>query len=82
MRAIAIIALTSAGLALSSLGAEAAPWCARYPEGASNCGFHTFAQCQATVSGRGGFCDQNSFEAYGYQQPRQQRSARRSWSRD
>ena len=63
MRAIVIIALTSAGLALSSLGAEAAPCCARYPEGASNCGFHTFAQCQATVSGRGGFCDQNSFEA-------------------
>jgi hypothetical protein len=30
MRAIAIVALTSAGVALSSLGAEAAPWCARH----------------------------------------------------
>jgi hypothetical protein len=36
-------------------------WCARYPEGASNCGFYSFAQCQATVSGRGGFCEQNAF---------------------
>jgi hypothetical protein len=78
MRTVAIIALTFAGLSLSSLDAEAAPWCARYPEGASNCGFYSFAQCQATVSGRGGFCDQNPFEAYGYQRPRQQHPARRS----
>jgi hypothetical protein len=36
-------------------------WCARYSEGASNCGFYSFAQCQAAVSGRGGFCEQNGF---------------------
>ena len=46
MRAIAIVALTSAGVALSSLGAEAAPCCARYPEGASNCGFYRFAHAK------------------------------------
>jgi hypothetical protein len=84
MRAVAIIALTSVGLSLSSLGAEAAPWCAQYSGrgGGSNCGFYSFDQCMQTLRGIGGFCSQNPFEAYGYQQPRQQRPARRSWSRD
>ena len=81
MRTLAFVVVTFAGLTLSSLGAGAAPWCARYPEGASNCGFYSLAQCQATVSGRGGFCDRNSFEAYGYSQQRQ-RPARRSSSRE
>jgi hypothetical protein len=37
------------------------PWCAEYPDdmGGTNCGFTTFQQCQATVSGIGGFCIQN-----------------------
>ncbi len=39
------------------------PWCAQYsgddgPAG-TNCGFQTFAQCQATVRGVGGYCEQN-----------------------
>jgi hypothetical protein len=40
------------------------PWCARYTGrggGASNCGFLTLEQCQATVSGIGGFCERNQF---------------------
>jgi hypothetical protein len=86
MRTLAVITLTSAGLFLSSLGAEAAPWCAQYSGGGrgggTNCGFYSFEQCMQTVRGIGGFCSQNPFEAYGYQQPRQQRPMRRSWSRD
>ena len=47
--------------------AEAAviyPWCAHYGGGrmgggATNCGFLTWGQCWATVSGTGGFCDGN-----------------------
>ncbi len=39
------------------------PWCAQYSGralgGATNCGFVSFAQCMATVSGIGGFCVQN-----------------------
>ena len=39
------------------------PWCAQYSGralgGAMNCGFVSFAQCMATVSGIGGFCVQN-----------------------
>ena len=41
------------------------PWCAVYNFGgvgnASNCGFLTFEQCRATVSGVGGFCEPNHF---------------------
>jgi hypothetical protein len=29
--------------------------------GASNCGFSTWNQCMATVSGIGGFCTHNQF---------------------
>jgi len=39
------------------------PWCAQYSDGsggAMNCGFATFQQCLADVSGVGGFCTQNS----------------------
>jgi hypothetical protein len=40
-------------------------WCALYNAGrgggAQNCYFMTLAQCQAAVSGVGGFCTQNQF---------------------
>ncbi len=38
------------------------PWCAIYSKGGGgeNCGFTTFEQCMATVSGIGGFCMQNT----------------------
>jgi Protein of unknown function (DUF3551) len=44
------------------------PWCAYYsgsPDGPTNCGFSTFQQCLATISGIGGFCDRNNM----YQPP-------------
>ena len=40
------------------------PWCANYDSrgfGGSNCGFSTWNQCMATVSGVGGFCVPNQF---------------------
>lgn len=37
------------------------PWCAVYQDrsGIHSCAFATFEQCLATVSGVGGFCEQN-----------------------
>ena len=35
-------------------------WCAYYSGGGTNCGFVTFEQCFATVSGIGGFCNRNT----------------------
>jgi hypothetical protein len=48
-----------------STGAQAQnyPWCADYGGkmgGSSNCGFTTFEQCMATLSGNGGFCNRNT----------------------
>jgi hypothetical protein len=40
------------------------PWCAVYGGrggGGTNCGFRTWQQCMATVSGIGGFCEPNQF---------------------
>jgi hypothetical protein len=54
---------------VSALGAPRAeaqnyPWCANYGspagDGGTNCGFTTFQQCLATVSGIGGSCDRNT----------------------
>jgi hypothetical protein len=38
------------------------PWCAYYGGdfGGENCGFVSFEQCMATLSGIGGFCDRNT----------------------
>jgi hypothetical protein len=51
----------------TSAQAQNYPWCAQYGSGfgASNCGFSTLQQCQADVSGIGGFCQPNNL----YQPP-------------
>ena len=37
------------------------PWCAQYAGfGGQNCGFTTYAQCMAALSGNGGVCSQNT----------------------
>ncbi len=49
-------------LALSASAAAAAPeypWCARYDWTTANCGFVSFQQCLATISGIGGRCEPN-----------------------
>ena len=56
-----------AGLSLVLLGpievrAQNYAWCAQYggEHGGRNCGFSTFEQCRATLSGNGGYCSQNA----------------------
>jgi hypothetical protein len=67
MRAILIAAAVAGAASLIGIGdakAQFYPWCAYYSRGAgSNCGFTTFAQCMATVSGIGGWCQRNPFIA-------------------
>jgi len=78
MRTRSLVTITFAALSLSTIGAYAAPWCADYSgrAGGTNCGFYSFQQCLATVSGIGGFCRRNAFEAYA------PRRARRGYRRD
>ncbi len=59
-----IVALCSLGFAVAFvLGTPAAakgpPWCAAYRTGATNCGFNTYEQCLAAISGIGGYCNRN-----------------------
>jgi hypothetical protein len=60
---IALAALALAGLALIDAGSAraetASAWCAYYDDESTNCGFATFAQCEADISGVGGFCSRN-----------------------
>ena len=56
------------GLLLLTAGnapsASAAAWCAVYDPSTYNCGFHSYAQCLATIRGVGGYCRQNYVEGY------------------
>jgi Protein of unknown function (DUF3551) len=64
MPTIAVVSVLFAVLLLGVEAAYAAPWCAQYSGGGggTNCGFYSFQQCMAAVSGNGGFCTQNQFE--------------------
>jgi len=61
MRTIPIIlVLTISILAPQPSRAEVLyPWCAQYARDGRNCGFSTYEQCRATVSGTGGYCLEN-----------------------
>jgi hypothetical protein len=62
MRAFPISVIAFAAVFLSSAGARAdGTWCAHYVLH-TNCGFYSFAQCAATLSGNGGFCSRNQYE--------------------
>jgi hypothetical protein len=77
MRTIAVISIMFASLSLCTNEAQAAPWCANYGGrggGGTNCGFYSFQQCMAAVSGTGGFCSRNLFET--------PRDTRRRYRRD
>jgi hypothetical protein len=67
MRAILMMsAILAAFVLLAPTASHADPykWCAQYGgrgDGGRNCGFVTWEQCMATVSGIGGFCERNLF---------------------
>ena len=55
MRAIGLVSITLAIVALTATDAGAASgrWCASYRRGSENCGYATLEQCQAQVLGLG-----------------------------
>ena len=57
--AFAVIAATLSFTHAASAQGTYYPWCARYNAYTYNCGFKTWQQCQATVSGAGGICQEN-----------------------
>lgn len=66
MRTLIFIGAALVGAAFMSVPAQAQnyPWCAQYLGrgfgGAMNCGFSTYQQCMADVSGIGGECIRNN----------------------
>ena len=62
---LAILITVIAGSAFETAQADPYKWCALYNAGrgggAQNCYFMTYQQCQAAVSGVGGFCMVNQF---------------------
>jgi Protein of unknown function (DUF3551) len=57
IRALAIAAILATGALLLAQGsAQAGRWCAEYSYRATNCGFHSYQQCRAAISGAGGVC--------------------------
>jgi len=63
MRTLAGLAVVIAALSFGAGDANAQgkywPWCARYDSWTIVCGFATYQQCMATVSGVGGYCQRN-----------------------
>ena len=60
MRTIVLIAATLVALPLMSVHARAeGSWCASYVKGSTNCGFYSYEQCMADLSGIGGSCQPN-----------------------
>ena len=57
--ALALLELTAA---FEPASAEITyPWCAQYGRrGGRNCGFWTYPQCMAALSGNGGYCEANA----------------------
>ena len=65
MKAFILVIGVFVGVGLSGAGAYAQnyPWCAIYSGGMGgtrNCGFSTYEQCRAAVSGNGGYCALNN----------------------
>jgi hypothetical protein len=83
MRSIVLAATALAALSFTSVDTRAdGAWCARDSKGGTNCGFHSFAQCQADITGIGGSCSPNPFfQSNNRADPNSTRDARRR-SRD
>jgi Protein of unknown function (DUF3551) len=55
--ALILLALASGGGARPAAASNEAAWCAYYEDnGGSNCGFATRQECEADISGNGGYC--------------------------
>jgi Protein of unknown function (DUF3551) len=76
----AALCLFAAAFVAAAIGTPAQaqnyPWCAFYtgPFQATNCGFSTYQQCMATISGIGGYCQPNTTYVPPGRRTRQQRA--------
>ena len=58
---LAVLLVFAAIATATPARAQNYPWCAHNgKDGGMNCGFASFQQCLADISGLGGFCEQNN----------------------
>jgi hypothetical protein len=68
--ALALAAVVTAGALDATPASAQGAWCAQYNgRGGTNCGFYTWEQCRAAVSGVGGFCSPSPYAYYPEPQP-------------
>jgi hypothetical protein len=61
--ALTLLALAAAGNVRPAAAAGQEAWCAYYDDNqGTNCGFVTRQQCEADISGNGGYCAANPEE--------------------
>ena len=69
------LAMLSLMLAMMPSAQAEGSWCAhKSGTGGSNCGYYSFEQCMAAISGGASFCTQNGF--YGHQNQSRTRTRR------
>jgi len=59
MRRLFLVAALAAVPLISTDARADGPWCAYDNDGGTNCGFYSYAQCMADISGIGGYCGRN-----------------------
>jgi hypothetical protein len=66
--ASALLFVTLGALGASTPASAQGAWCAQYSgeSGGTNCGFYTYGQCRAAVSGVGGFCSTSPYARYNW----------------
>jgi hypothetical protein len=67
--ALLLVVITSAAFLATQAQADPYRWCAIYRGSSESCYFVTIEQCQASVSGRGGFCRPNYYSDRQLRQP-------------
>jgi hypothetical protein len=61
MRTAGLLTIALAASTITISDAGAGPWCAMFTRGSENCGYSSFEQCRAAVSGLPAFCQQNPY---------------------
>jgi hypothetical protein len=65
-RILTTLAITIFALLVGAQASKAEityPWCGQYARDGRNCGFSTYDQCRAAISGNGGYCIENPMSA-------------------
>jgi hypothetical protein len=61
---LAVIAAAQVATVANARDYTGPRFCSKQRDGTENCGYHSFAQCQAAVAGNGAFCVQAAMQVH------------------